>query len=165
MASHRVSPNHPPASPGLRIEDPAEIGPYLTDEVVPLAAKIVRGIADGLGLESVRPWDYNRNNLLDPQGRAPLAPFQTGAQLETLAEGITIDGVRYGAIDANLRGVDAGDKVTFAKIEVDQNPGAPRDYQVLSIPTLMLFQNGKPTTKLVGAKSKSAILKELDGLV
>ena len=58
-----------------------------------------------------------------------------------------------------------GDKVTFAKIEVDQNPTAPRDYQVLSIPTLMLFQNGKPTSKLVGAKSKSAILKELDGLV
>ena len=58
-----------------------------------------------------------------------------------------------------------GDKVTFAKIEVDQNPAAPRDYQVLSIPTLILFQNGKPTTKLIGAKSKSAILKELDGLV
>lgn len=58
-----------------------------------------------------------------------------------------------------------GDKVTFAKIEVDQNPTVPRDYQVLSIPTLMLFQNGEPTTKLVGAKSKSAILKELDGLL
>ncbi len=58
-----------------------------------------------------------------------------------------------------------GDKVVFAKIDVDQNPAAARDYQVLSIPTLLLFQGGKPTAKLVGAKSKSAILKELDGLV
>ena len=58
-----------------------------------------------------------------------------------------------------------GDKVVFAKVEVDQNPAAPRDYQVMSIPTMILFQNGEPTAKLVGAKSKSAILKELDGLI
>lgn len=57
------------------------------------------------------------------------------------------------------------DTLVVAKVDVDANPAAPRDYQVLSIPTLILFQNGKPTTKLVGAKSKSAILKELDGLV
>ncbi|WP_019201520.1 thioredoxin [Tsukamurella sp. 1534] len=58
-----------------------------------------------------------------------------------------------------------GDKLTVAKVEVDQNPTAPRDYQVLSIPTLILFQDGEPTTKLIGAKSKSAILKALDGVL
>ncbi|MGM9322714.1 M3 family oligoendopeptidase [Deinococcus aquaticus] len=66
------------------------------DEVVPLAAKIVQGIAAGLGLESVRPWDYNRNNLLDPQGRASLTPFRTGEELETLAE------AAFEGLDADL---------------------------------------------------------------
>ena len=45
------------------------------------------------------------------------------------------------------------------------SPTTPSRYGVRGIPTLMLFQGGKPTAKLVGAKSKSAILKELDGLV
>lgn len=55
------------------------------EEVVPLAAEIVHKIAKGLGLDSVRPWDYNRNNLLDPQGRESLKPFTNGAELEELA--------------------------------------------------------------------------------
>ncbi|GAA5441093.1 M3 family oligoendopeptidase [Deinococcus caeni] len=66
------------------------------DEVVPLAARIVRGIADGLGLDRVRPWDYNRNNLLDPQGRESLKPFRTGQELETLAE------AAFESLDADL---------------------------------------------------------------
>lgn len=56
------------------------------DEVVPLAGQIVGDIAAQLGLDTVRPWDYNRNNLLDPQGRPSLKPFKTGAELQTLAE-------------------------------------------------------------------------------
>ncbi len=55
------------------------------DEVVPLASRIVKDIAGQLGLDSVRPWDYNRNNLLDPQGRESLKPFTTGHELEELA--------------------------------------------------------------------------------
>ena len=55
-------------------------------EVVPLAGNIVGDIAAQLGLDTVRPWDYNRNNLLDPQGRESLKPFKTGAELQELAE-------------------------------------------------------------------------------
>lgn len=66
------------------------------DEVVPLTAQLAGDIAAQLGLDSVRPWDYNRSNLLDPQGRAPLAPFQTGAQLEALTQ------VSFDALDAGL---------------------------------------------------------------
>ncbi|WP_102125500.1 M3 family oligoendopeptidase [Deinococcus planocerae] len=56
------------------------------DEVVPLTAQLMAGIAARLGLDSVRPWDYNRTNLLDPEGRESLRPFRTGAELETLAQ-------------------------------------------------------------------------------
>lgn len=57
------------------------------------------------------------------------------------------------------------DKLVVAKIEVDENPATPRDFQVLSIPTLILFVNGEAKATLVGAKSKSAILKELEGVL
>ena len=56
-------------------------------------------------------------------------------------------------------------QLTVAKIDVDANPGTARDYQVSSIPTLILFQAGRPVKRIVGAKSKAALLKELSGVV
>ncbi|MGV0993848.1 MAG: thioredoxin [Mycobacterium sp.] len=55
--------------------------------------------------------------------------------------------------------------LTVAKIDVDANPGTARDYQVSSIPTLILFQGGVPVKRIVGAKSKAALLKELADVV
>lgn len=55
--------------------------------------------------------------------------------------------------------------LTVAKIDVDANPGTARDYQVSSIPTLILFQGGQPVKRIVGAKSKAALLKELSDVV
>ena len=54
-----------------------------------------------------------------------------------------------------------GEKLTIAKIDIDENPNTPRDYQVMSIPTLILFQGGKPVKQIVGAKPKAALLGEL----
>jgi oligoendopeptidase F len=68
----------------------------IRQEAVPLAGEIVRGIARELGLEGVRPWDYNRNNLLDPSGREPLKPFTTGEGLQTLAQ------TAFAGLDADL---------------------------------------------------------------
>ncbi|GGK25088.1 oligoendopeptidase F [Deinococcus malanensis] len=56
------------------------------DEVVPLTTELMGDIAAQLDLDCVRPWDYNRNNLLDPQGRESLRPFKTGEELEELAQ-------------------------------------------------------------------------------
>ncbi|QNG20736.1 thioredoxin [Rhodococcus triatomae] len=53
------------------------------------------------------------------------------------------------------------DKLTIAKLDVDENPSAARDFQVMSIPTLILFKDGKPINKVVGTKGKAALLKEL----
>ncbi|NKS63717.1 thioredoxin [Rhodococcus hoagii] len=54
-----------------------------------------------------------------------------------------------------------GDKLTIAKLDIDQNPAAARDFQVMSIPTMILFQGGKPVKTIVGAKGKAALLKDL----
>ncbi len=55
--------------------------------------------------------------------------------------------------------------LTVAKIDVDENPATARDFQVVSIPTMILFKDGAPAKRIVGAKGKAALLRELSGLV
>lgn len=52
-------------------------------------------------------------------------------------------------------------KVVFAKINVDQNPRAAMQYQAMSIPTLVLFKNGKAIDRAVGAMPKQMLLSWL----
>ena len=54
-----------------------------------------------------------------------------------------------------------GDKLTVAKLDIDANPLTAQRFQVMSIPTMMVFKGGIPTTRLVGARAKSALLHEL----
>lgn len=53
------------------------------------------------------------------------------------------------------------DKLTIAKLDIDANPATARDYQVMSIPTMILFKDGKPVKQIVGAKPKAALLSDL----
>ena len=55
--------------------------------------------------------------------------------------------------------------LTVAKVDVDANPSTARDFQVVSIPTLILFKGGKPVKRIVGAKGKAALLRELDDVM
>jgi thioredoxin 1 len=52
-------------------------------------------------------------------------------------------------------------KISIAKLNVDDNPDTARRYEVMSIPTLMLFHNGSLEKRLVGARSKNQLLAEL----
>ena len=51
--------------------------------------------------------------------------------------------------------------VQVAKVNVDEAPELARRFEVMSIPTLILFTDGQPTARIVGAKGKSQLLKEL----
>ena len=53
--------------------------------------------------------------------------------------------------------------VTVGKVNVDDEPELARQYRIMSIPTLMLFQNGESVRREVGGKSKAEIL-EMIGL-
>ena len=57
------------------------------------------------------------------------------------------------------------DKITIAKLNIDENPETTRGYQVMSIPTMAVFQGGKLVKTIVGARPKAAILKELSDFV
>ncbi|CAM2907593.1 thioredoxin [Skermania piniformis] len=56
---------------------------------------------------------------------------------------------------------DHADKLTVAKLDVDANPLTTRQYQVLSMPTLILFNGGEENKRIVGAKGKATLLREL----
>ena len=49
----------------------------------------------------------------------------------------------------------------IAKLNVDEAADVARRFEVMSIPTLILFDNGVPTKRIVGAKSKAALLDDL----
>ena len=54
-----------------------------------------------------------------------------------------------------------GDKVTFVKMNVDENPVTPSNYRVTGIPTINVYQGGELVKSIVGAKPKAALLNEL----
>ncbi|MBG7603417.1 MAG: thioredoxin [Actinobacteria bacterium] len=58
--------------------------------------------------------------------------------------------------------VEYGDHLSVTKLNVDDNPDIAMKYSVMSIPTLLVFSAGEVSKRLVGAKSKGALLQELD---
>ena len=57
------------------------------------------------------------------------------------------------------------DKITVAKVNIDENPSIARDYQIMSIPTMSVFEKGQVVKSIVGARPKAAILKELSDYI
>lgn len=53
-------------------------------------------------------------------------------------------------------------RVGFAKVNVDDNTRVATEYGIRSIPTLLLFKDGKPMTQIVGLRSKAELKKHLD---
>src|ERR1700709_1638188 len=52
-----------------------------------------------------------------------------------------------------------------AKLNIDENPGVARDYQIMSIPTMAVFQGGQIVKTIVGAKPKAALLRDLSDFI
>jgi thioredoxin 1 len=53
------------------------------------------------------------------------------------------------------------DNLTVAKLDIDANGKTAQQYQVMSIPTMILFKDGQPVKTIVGAKPKAALLSDL----
>jgi thioredoxin 1 len=56
-------------------------------------------------------------------------------------------------------------KVTVAKLNVDDNPDVARRFDVMSIPTLIVFKDGTAQKRLIGAKGKGQLLAELEEFI
>jgi thioredoxin 1 len=57
------------------------------------------------------------------------------------------------------------DKITIAKVNIDENPEIARRYQIMSIPTMSVFNSGEVVKSIVGAKPKAALLRDLEGYI
>lgn len=53
-------------------------------------------------------------------------------------------------------------KLSVAKLNVDENPQTAMEYDVMSIPTMIVYQDGVEKKRIVGARPKHALLTELD---
>jgi thioredoxin 1 len=58
-------------------------------------------------------------------------------------------------------GNEQGDKVKIAKLDVDANPITAGRFGVRSIPTMILFKNGREADRVVGYRPKDQILKQI----
>jgi thioredoxin 1 len=60
---------------------------------------------------------------------------------------------------------DYAGKLKVMKLDVDNNPQTAISYGVQSIPTLLVFKDGKPAERIIGAVPKKVIVDKLQGVV
>nr|NIT98432.1 thiol reductase thioredoxin [Actinomycetota bacterium]NIU22043.1 thiol reductase thioredoxin [Actinomycetota bacterium]NIX53409.1 thiol reductase thioredoxin [Actinomycetota bacterium] len=53
------------------------------------------------------------------------------------------------------------DSIRIAKLNVDESPDIARRFQVMSIPTMILFKDGQEAQRIIGAKPKQALLDDV----
>ncbi len=57
------------------------------------------------------------------------------------------------------------DRIGFVKVNVDQNPQVASRYNVMSIPTLIIFKDGQPASHIVGLRPKEELKQGLDAVL
>ncbi len=55
-----------------------------------------------------------------------------------------------------------GDKVKIVKVNIDENPNIPSQYDVMGVPTLMIFKNGEAVDSVTGARNKKDLASFID---
>jgi thioredoxin len=58
-----------------------------------------------------------------------------------------------------------GDRITFAKVNVDENPISPSKYGIQAIPTLIFFKNGEIAEQITGMVAKEKLEETIKGLL
>lgn len=53
-------------------------------------------------------------------------------------------------------------KIRLGKVNIDDNLELARRFEVMSIPTMILFKDGEPQVRIIGAKPKSQLLQEIN---
>lgn len=57
------------------------------------------------------------------------------------------------------------DRLTIAKLDVDQNPKIAAQYNVMSIPTMMVFKGGQPISNITGFRPKTELKQNIDAVL
>ena len=67
-----------------------------------------------------------------------------------------------GPIVEELAGEYNGQAVKIGKLEVDENESTPAQYQIMSVPTLILFKHGQPMQQMIGMQTKADLKAAID---
>jgi len=96
----------------------------------------------------------------------------TGDEFETVAQGTALTVVDFwadwcGPCKMQTPALEALDeeydgKIKFASLDVDQNKALAEKLQIMSIPALVIFKNGRPAEKVVGFHPQGALKQYLD---
>lgn len=57
---------------------------------------------------------------------------------------------------------EQGARLRIVSLDVDANPDAARSYGILGMPTMLLFRDGEVVQRIIGARPRTAIIKELE---
>lgn len=61
--------------------------------------------------------------------------------------------------------LDSSGTLLVGKLNVDEHPSKAQEFSVISIPTMILFKDGKPIHTMIGAMPKHRILKEIEAWI
>jgi len=56
-------------------------------------------------------------------------------------------------------------RISFVKVDIDENPRTAARYGIMSIPSLLIFKNGEPVSHLVGLRPKGELKQNLDAVL
>jgi thioredoxin 1 len=136
-----------------------------------------------LGLGNVRPFDRLRAGPGRPKPATPTSMGETMAteNVQTFTDGnfdetvlkssgpVLVDfwaewcgPCRRIAPTVDALATEYAGKVTVGKLNVDDNPNTGMKFQVLSIPTLLIFKGGQVVESIVGAAQKDVLKKAID---
>ena len=93
------------------------------------------------------------NSALKSRQIHEVSVLARNAMLQTEVE---ISGKKFEEISAEHAG-----KIQVAKLNIDENLDVTRRYEVMSIPTLLVFKDGEPEVRIIGARGKAQLLQEL----
>src|SRR3989440_3271034 len=60
---------------------------------------------------------------------------------------------------------DSNGKLRIGKLNIDENLEVARKFEVMSIPTLILFKDGEPQHRIIGARGKGQLMQELQAFL
>lgn len=60
---------------------------------------------------------------------------------------------------------EIGDKAKVGKFNMDENPKIAQQFEVMSIPTLIIFKDGKAAETMMGVQSKNILIEKLEKLI
>lgn len=69
---------------------------------------------------------------------------------------------RVDTMITTLAATDFADSVSFVKLDIDANPNVTHKYQVMTVPTVIVFRDGEPVGSITGARPRGELVRLIE---